>query len=125
MSVPPTPENEELAKLARTANKAIFYRYMAVISITIAGVVGWFSYQGYLNLHDSQVAACEASLRPPNGVRWIVAQPLIKQEARSATLDIPAIAKKIGVPVDQLLAQQQETKQEIRGLLGVDCESLY
>lgn len=121
----PAQDQVELVKMARQANRSVFWRTLAMLSIAALGVVGYFSYQGYQDVHNAQVNACKASLRPPDGVRWIVAQPLIKQQERSATLDLPAIAKKIGVPLDQLRDQQRETANEIKGLLGVNCEALY
>lgn len=77
-------------------------------------------------IHDSQIQACEASLKP-GGVRRVIAQQIQAQLDQAKRLDYSKFFP--NVPEDelkQLLAQsRQRRQQEIHDLLDVDCHAIY
>lgn len=117
----PGHSNEEILHLARQANRGIFYRYLALVSVLALGIIGVFSYQGYQAVHNTQVQTCEHS-KQPGGVRYILATQIREDLARGQSINLADVAKRLGVPVSVLTEQRQGEKQEVKDLLGVDCQ---
>ncbi len=135
-----THDVEELAKLARQANKSVFYRTVAMISVALLGVGLVFAAHQYGRAEDaareaSQAAVtvraaaiqnCQKSLQP-GGIRFIIADGLRHQIDQSKTLDYQQFFP--NVPPRQLEGliahQRQQQEQQIKDLKSVNCVQLY
>lgn len=77
-------------------------------------------------IHESQIAVCEAALKP-GGVRYIVAEQIRFQVEQSQNFDYSKFFP--NVPQDQLeqllAAQRERSLAEIHQLLDVDCDAVY
>lgn len=127
--------DEQIVHMARLANRAVFYRYAAILSIVGLFIVGFLAVQASKDardaadsVKDTQVAGCKASVRP-GGARYIDAQNIARQVARSdaAEIDPVNVAAAFGIDVEQarLLIKQGRADQvdSIHDLLGVSCDT--
>lgn len=136
----PTDTEDALVKMARQANKAIFYRSIAIIAVVLLGVVGWYAASQYTNAQDASRAAkeaailvrqsalanCEKSVQP-GGVRRIIADQIQYQIDQSKSFDahqfFPNVPPK---QLDELLQEQRrQQEKQIHDLLSVNCPALF
>lgn len=137
MNVRPLPghTDEEIIRLARQANRGVYFRTLAVVSVVLLGVVGFFAGKASRdaaravdNVQAVQVAACEASIRP-GGVRFIDAQNIARQVVRSdaARISPDSVARAFGIPRDQAAALLKTSRADqvraINDLLAVECST--
>lgn len=136
----PGHTDAEIMRLSRQANQSIFFRTVAVISVTLLGIVGWFSAAQYNKardaagaakeaaavVRDAAVANCERSVQP-GGARYIIASTIQAQIAQSKHFDYHSFFPNVEPKqLHNLIEQQNKQRQsQIDALLNVNCPSQY
>lgn len=128
------------AALERQHNRSVFYRTVAIMSVVLLAVTGWFSALQYNKAHDAADAAkgaaevvrtsalenCRNSAQP-GGVRFIIAEQIRQQIQQSDRLNYEQFFP--NVPPDELhkliAAQRERQKKQVQALLNVNCDALY
>jgi len=130
---PPGHPDAEILRISRRANQTIFFRTLAVVSVVLLGVTGWFSASQYNKTKDAAndvrnqaLENCQNSVKP-GGVRFIIADQIQHQLDQSRSIDYHQFFP--NVPPKQLHKviqhQQQQQKAQIYQLKHPDCESVF
>lgn len=104
--------------------------YAFIVSLVLLFGMGAYALSLYNqrteDLHNSQVAACQASLKP-GGIRYIVAQQILDQIRQSKSFDYSQFFPSVSPDqLKQLIAAQLvRQREEVRQLLNVNCIAQY
>ena len=129
----PGHSDAEIMRLARQANKAVFWRYLSILAVIGLGVVGYLaahaSHQAAevsKTVQKNQIENCKAAISP-GGSRYIQAQGIRQDIQRNQLVAInPAqVAASFGITTAQAEAllkdQRHDQLQQIHDLLDVNC----